>query len=282
MADELNYLEKNKESWNRRTDYHVDSEFYDVKGFLEGRTSLKPIELKLLGDVSNKSILHLQCHFGQDTISLARMGANATGVDLSDNAIKNANLLAEKTSKKREGKVEFICCDVYSLPEHLDKQFDVVFTSYGTIGWLPDLEKWAKIVSQYLKPGGKFIFVEFHPVVWMFDDNFEKVGYNYFNVAPIIETESGTYANRDAPINKEYVCWNHPTSEVLNNLLQNGLTLRSYDEFDYSPYNCFSHTEEFEPGKFRIKHLGNKIPMVFALVAVKDQGKDLVQQRVTN
>ena len=161
MADDLNYLEKNKDSWNRRTDYHVDSEFYDVKGFLRGNTSLKSVELNLLGDIKTKSILHLQCHFGQDTLSLARMGAEATGVDLSDNAIKNANLLAEKAKLK----ADFICCDIYSLPQHLDKQFDIVFTSYGTIGWLPDIDKWAKIVSRYLKPGGKLVFVDFHPVV---------------------------------------------------------------------------------------------------------------------
>lgn len=224
------------------------------------------MELNLLGDVNGKSILHLQCHFGQDTLSLARMGADATGVDLSDNAIYNATLLAEKAKLK----ADFICCDVYSLPQHLEKQFDIVFTSYGTIGWLPDLDKWAKIVSHYLKPGGKFIFAEFHPVVWMFDDDFTKVGYNYFNAGPIIETESGTYADRDAPIHKEYVGWNHPTGEVLTSLLQNGLRLLSYEEFDYSHYNCFKHTEEFEPGKFRIKHLENKIPMMFALVAIKE------------
>ncbi|PBQ33428.1 SAM-dependent methyltransferase [Sphingobacteriaceae bacterium] len=265
MSEELNYLEKNKDSWNRRTDYHLESEFYDVKGFLAGNSSLKEVELNLLGDIRGKSILHLQCHFGQDTLSLARMGAEATGVDLSDNAINNAKLLAEKAGVK----AEFICCDVYSLPEHLNKKYDIVFTSYGTIGWLPDLDKWAKIVSRYLKPGGKFVFAEFHPVVWMFDDDFTKVAYNYFNAGPIIETESGTYADRNAQINKEYVGWNHPTGEVLTSLLQNGLRLLSYEEFDYSPYNCFRHTEEFEPGKFRIKHLGNKIPMIFALLAEK-------------
>lgn len=267
MPDDLNYLEKNKESWNRRTDYHVESEFYDVKGFLAGKSSLKEVELNLLGDIKGKSILHLQCHFGQDTISLARMGAEATGVDISDSAISNAKLLAKKANVQ----AEFICCDVYSLPQHLDKQFDSVFTSYGTIGWLPDLDKWAKIVEQYLKPGGKFIFAEFHPVVWMFDDDFTKVGYNYFNTGAIIETESGTYADRDAPIKNEYVCWNHPTSEVLTSLLQNGLKLLSYQEFDHSLYNCFRHTEEYEPGKFRIKHLGNKIPMMYALVAEKNK-----------
>jgi SAM-dependent methyltransferase len=218
-----------------------------------------------LGDIRGKSILHLQCHFGQDTLSLGRLGANVTGVDLSDKAITRAKELAKQTNID----AEFICCDVYDLPQHLDKKFDIVFTSYGTIGWLPDLNRWAEIIAQFLKPQGKFVFVEFHPVVWMFDDNFEKIGYNYFNAGAIQETESGTYADRDAPITQSYIMWNHGTGEVINSLISNGLELNSFDEFDYSPYNCFKATEEFAPKKFRIKHLENKIPMVFALVATR-------------
>jgi len=265
MSAEENYIEINKKSWNNRTDTHIKSDFYDVDGFLKGRSSLQNIELDLLGDITGKTILHLQCHFGQDTISMARLGATTVGVDLSDKAIENAKNLASQL----DANATFICCDVYDLPNHLDQEFDIVFTSYGTIGWLPDLDKWAKIISKFLKPGGKFIFAEFHPVVWMFDDDFEKVGYNYFNSGAIIETESGTYADRDANITQEYVCWNHPMSEVLNSLIKNGLEINQFEEFDYSPYNCFRHTVEFEPNKFRIAHLGNKIPMVYAIVANK-------------
>lgn len=264
---EKEYIEINKASWNSRTDAHLESEFYDVKGFITGKTSLNKIELDLLGDISGKSILHLQCHFGQDTISLARLGAKVTGVDLSDKAIQSANELAKTTNTQ----ANFICCDLYDLPNHLDEQFDMVFTSYGTIGWLPDLDKWAKIVSRFLKPKGKFLFVEFHPVVWMFDDNFQKVGYNYFNKGPIVETESGTYADKDAPITNQYVTWNHAISEVVNNLIKHGLVINSLDEFDYSPYNCFNKTIEFEPKKFRIEHLENKIPMVYSIMAIKNE-----------
>lgn len=263
--EEYDYLQKNKASWNRRTDYHINSEFYDVPGFLAGKNSLKPIELKLLGDVSGKRILHLQCHFGQDTLSLARMGAHVTGIDFSDNAIMQANLLRDKTNLK----ADFICCDLYSLPQHLNKTFDIVFTSYGTIGWLPDVDKWAAIISHYLIPGGKFVFADFHPVVWMFDDKFEKITYNYFNAGPIVEIENGTYANREAPLNEEYVGWNHSTGEVLSSILSHGLSLSSFEEFDYSPYHCFNNMVETEEGKFRIKHLENKLPMVFALCAKK-------------
>jgi ubiquinone/menaquinone biosynthesis C-methylase UbiE len=207
----------------------------------------------------------LQCHFGQDTISLSRLGATTVGVDLSDKAIETAKELAKTTNTN----AKFICCDVYDLPNHLNQKFDIVYTSYGTIGWLPDMDKWAKVVSHFLKPKGQFVFVEFHPVVWMFDDNFKEIKYNYFNVEPIIEIEEGTYADKSANIKQKEVGWNHDLSEVINSLIKNGLTINSFNEYDYSPYNCFNETIEIEPNKYRIKHLSNKIPMVYSLTAIK-------------
>ncbi|WP_300565952.1 class I SAM-dependent methyltransferase [Flavobacterium sp.] len=261
------YIETNKKTWNNKTDVHIASDFYDNESFLNGKSTLNEIELKLLGDVSGKKILHLQCHFGQDTISLTRLGAKVTGVDLSDKAINKAQEFNQKLGLD----AQFICCDIYDLPQHLDEKFDIVFTSYGTIGWLPDVEKWANVISHFLKPGGKLVFADFHPVVWMYDNDFATVFYSYFNIEPIIETYSGTYADQNAEIETHSVCWNHPTSEVLNALIQSGLEINSFNEYDYSPYNCFNETEEFEKGKFRIKHLENKIPMVFSLVATKKQ-----------
>lgn len=261
----MSYLEKNRNSWNAKTDIHIASDFYGNKTFLAGRNSLNEIELKLLGDIQGKSILHLQCHFGQDTISLSRMGARVTGVDFSEKAIGYAG----RFSRQTKSDTKFICSDIYSLPKQLNTTFDMVFTSYGTIGWLPDLEKWAKIVSSFLKPKGQFIFVEFHPVVWMFDDDFKRIAYNYFNAGPIEESFTGTYTNRDAPIKQETVSWNHSISEVVNSLINNGLSINSLDEFDYSPYNCFNKTVEIATNKFRISHLENKIPMVYAISATK-------------
>lgn len=265
MNTEHHYIEINRQSWNNRTEAHLKSEFYDMEGFLQGKTSLNEIELNLLGDIQGKSILHLQCHFGQDTISLSRLGATATGVDLSDKAIESARKIAKDTHSD----AEFICCDIYDLPNHLDEKFDIVFTSYGVIGWLPDLDKWAKIVSSFLKPDGQFVFVEFHPVVWMFDDDFDKIAYRYFNSGAILESESGTYADKNADITQDYVMWNHGLSEVVNSLLKNGLEINVLDEFDYSPYNCFNKTIEFEPKKYRIAHLDDKIPMLYSISAKK-------------
>ena len=145
--------------------------FYANDNFLKGKSSLNDVELKLLGDVAGKTVLHLQCHFGQDAISLSRLGAKVTGVDLFDKAIDTARQIATDAIAD----AQFICCDIYDLPSHLSEAFDVVFSSYVAISWLPDLDKWASVVSRFLKPNGQFVMVEFHPVVWMFDNNFEKL-----------------------------------------------------------------------------------------------------------
>ena len=198
-------------------------------------------------------------------MTFARMGANVTGIDLSDKAIEKAKNFASKLNLDSK----FVCCDVYDATNHIDEKFDIVFTSYGTIGWLPDLKEWAKVISHFLKPNGVFVMADFHPVIWMYDNDFNEVSYNYFNVEPIFEDESGTYAEKQADITSKSVTWNHPISEILNSLIQNGLELNCFNEYDYSPYNCFNETEEFEPNKFRITKFKNKIPMVYAIKAIK-------------
>jgi SAM-dependent methyltransferase len=259
------YLKVNKDSWNERAKVHYDSDFYDNKSFLKGKSSLKPIELALLGDVKGKSILHLQCHFGQDTISLSKMGAQVTGVDFSEVAIDQARGLA--TEMKTDTK--FVCSDVYSVNEILDQKFDIVFTSYGTIGWLPDINKWAGVVSHFLKPGGQFVFADFHPVVWMFDDDFNKITYKYFNADPIVELSEGTYTDGGDNVSKDTISWNHGMGEVVSSLLDEGLVLNSLKEYDYSPYNCFSNMDEVGTSKFVLKNFGDKLPMVYSILATK-------------
>ncbi|MFN8246109.1 MAG: class I SAM-dependent methyltransferase [Ferruginibacter sp.] len=246
----MDYQQINKDSWNKRTDAHWESGFYDVQGFLDGKSSLNDIELSLLGNIQGKKLLHLQCHFGQDTLSLGRMGADVTGVDLSDRAIARANELSGAAGIP----AEFICCDLYDLPAHLHDTFDIVFSSYGTVGWLPDLDRWASLINRYLKPGGRFIFAEFHPVVWMFDNDFTTVQYNYFKDEAIVENESGTYANREAPISHQSVTWNHSLSELMGSLLKQNM--RNKRAISQAPrlftLQLFNATEEFEPQKFRI------------------------------
>ena len=265
MKPEDNYLELNKKAWNDKTAFHTASDFYDMPGFMSGKSTLQDIELELLGNVSGKKVLHLQCHFGQDTISLARLGAEVTGIDFSESAIQKGRQIAAELNLP----AAFICCDIYSLPEVLNDKFDIVFTSYGTIGWLPDVDRWAAIVSHFLKPGGTFVFADFHPVLWMFDNDFTTITYRYFKDKAIIETETGTYADTSAPISNQTVSWNHSLTEILNSLIKNNLEIQVFNEYDYSPYDCFNGTVEAEPGKFRIANLGNKIPMVYSIKAIK-------------
>ena len=265
MEQSSNYIEVNKALWDEKTKHHVSSAFYKMDDFMSGAASLKDIELSLLGDVKDKTILHLQCHFGQDTLSLARMGAKVTGVDFSGEAIKKARELNEQLGLN----AQFVCSDIYELPRELEGQFDIVFTSYGVLGWLPDMKKWAQVVAKYMKPSGFFILVEFHPIVWMFNNDFTAIEYSYFNKEAIVETVTGTYADRDAEIKMLEIGWNHDLSEVIQSLIGVGLSIASFQEFDTSPHNCFRNTVEINPGKFQIKGLEGRIPMVYALKAVK-------------
>jgi ubiquinone/menaquinone biosynthesis C-methylase UbiE len=263
----MDYIKSNKQFWNQNVESHMTSEFYDVENFLQGKSSLRDIELALLGDVKDKTILHLQCHFGQDTLSLQRKGAQCTGVDFSEQAI----LQAKKLNTYLQLSATFICSDVYILPQIHEHQYDIVYTTYGTIGWLPDIKKWAKVVSQYLKPGGKLVFVEFHPVVWMYDNDFTKIEYNYFNDTPIIENEEGSYADKDAERKATSISWNHGMASVMQALIDEGLQINDVQEYNYSPYNCFKHCKQIGTNKYIIEPLGQKIPLVYSLVCTKNQ-----------
>ena len=274
------YFEANKQSWNKRTTVHKDSAFYDLDSFKKGKSSLNNIELEELGDVKGKTLLHLQCHFGMDTMSWAREGANCVGVDLSDEAIN----LAKEINDELKLKTEFICANIYDLKDALkvppwegfrEAGFDIVFTSYGTIGWLPDLDKWANIVAHFLKPGGIFYIADFHPALWMMDENFENIKYSYFNAAVITEEISGTYTDRDAPIRSTEHGWNHSFSEIITALLKHDLQIVQFNEFSYSPYNCFNNLQQGADGMWRIKGMDEKMPMMYSIKAVKTSPRKL-------
>ena len=155
----------NRRNWNERTPVHAATEFDDVDGFKAGRMTLHDVERREVGDVDRKTLLHLQCHFGLDTMSWARLGATATGVDFSDAAID----LAKSLNDDLELHTRFIQSDVYDLPDVLDEEFDVVFTSYGVLVGLPDLDRWASVIHRMLRPGGTFYVVDFHPFLDAFE-----------------------------------------------------------------------------------------------------------------
>lgn len=257
------YFEANREGWNLRTEVHKNSTFYNVEDWKKGGNSLTPIELREVGDVRGKSLLHLQCHFGQDTLSWARQGATVTGCDLSDKAIEYAREL----SAELQLPAQFVCCNLYDLPQHLEGQYDIIFTSYGTIGWLPDLDRWAAVIAHFLKPGGFFYIADFHPVVWMLDDRMEYLKYPYHGGEVILTEQVGTYAERYAEIEYKEYGWNHSLSEIINSLIQHGLRIEFLNEYPYSPYDCFDKTVKGEDGNYRIQGLEGIIPMVYSIKA---------------
>jgi len=262
----MDYLKINKKSWNERVAHHISGALYDMENFLKGANSLRDIEMAFLGNIEGKSILHLQCHFGQDTLSLEGLGAQVTGVDFSDVAIQKAEeTLLSGVVQSDPGLIEFDF-----IPSGDFMEFDYVFASYGTINWLPDIEKWASIVSKFLKPTGQLIFAEFHPFIWMFDDDLNKIIYKYSDSRPILEVDTSTYGAKDIKAEFECVTWNHGIGDVINALIKNGLKIDDFQEYDYSPWDSFSNTIEFAPNKFHIKHVGNKIPYVYSILATKE------------
>ena len=249
----------NRTGWDRRAEAHYRSRFYDVAGFLKGATSLRDIELRELGPVAGLRLLHLQCHFGLDTLSWARLGAICTGVDLSPVAIDRARQLARQTGLA----AQFVCSNVYDYGGGAAGPFDIVFTSYGAICWLPDLARWASVVSSNLAVGGTFYMVEFHPLYDLIS------GYPYFATDVPDVDEHGTYTENGSEAVARLASWGHPLSSTVNALAAHGIQIVHLNEFPYSPYNCFEGLQEREPGRFYLQHAGNDVPMVYSILGKK-------------
>lgn len=262
---ESEWFALNRASWNARTPVHLRSRFYALDAFRAGESSLRSIEREQVGDVRDRSLLHLQCHFGQDTLSWARLGARVTGLDLSDASIAEARALAAELAIP----ARFIEGNVYDAPALLEgERFDIVFTSYGVLGWLPRLEPWARAVVECLRPAGVFHLVEFHPLTWIWDDAFERLVYPYDAPGePIVTDQTGTYADPSAPVQLRDVGFNHGLGSVVSALLDQGLRLERLVEHDWSPYAIFPDMEEVAPGRFRMRRFGRKLPLVYGLVA---------------
>lgn len=262
----MNSFEYNRESWNELTTLHAKSSFYDIDSFRKGKTSLNPIEIKELGDVKGKKILHLQCHFGMDTLSLARQGAEVTGVDISDSSIEKATAL----SAELKIPAKFIRSNVYEIEQVLSETFDIVFTSYGAINWLDDLDKWAKLIKRYLKPNGVFYMVEFHPFIYTLNGNSE-ISESYFKTHALETAVEKSYTDKSEVSNKKlkHIEWHHSLSEVLNSLITNGLKIEFLNEFPYQVYNCFPNLTENQEGNWVSKKYGDKIPHMYSVKAKK-------------
>lgn len=263
------YLKKNFDMWNDWAPLHAESEFYDVEGFKKGRNTLDAIELEEVGDVTGKSLLHLQCHFGLDTLSWARLGGRVTGIDFSNKAID----IARSLSKELGIEADFICSGVYDLRNNLDGKFDIVYTSAGVLCWLPDLKQWAEIISHFLKPGGFFYILESHPFSHVFDDSENitelKVEHSYFHSPEPTKWEiEGSYAG--VQTDRQYISyeWTHSMGEIINSLISSGLRIEFLHEFPVLFFKWFPFMEEDdEEGWWRLP--GDKLPLTFSIKATK-------------
>ncbi|MEX0920498.1 MAG: class I SAM-dependent methyltransferase [Candidatus Pacearchaeota archaeon] len=265
------YLKSNKKLWNELTKLHQEkNNLYSINDFRSGKTTLSKTEINELGDISGKKILHLQCHFGLDSLSLAKMGARVTGVDFSEESIKLANHL----NKESKLSVKFICADLYDLPEILNGKFDIVFTSYGVLLWLPDLNRWAKIISHFLKSKGLFYIIEGHPFSMILENKGKGINLfvkkSYFHNSPVKEKRGRDYANPKQQLKNTAYTWNHPISEVINSLVREGLKIDFLHEF---PYSCEAHYNNMELKKEGWWFKGKReiIPMMFSLRATKEK-----------
>ena len=259
------YSETNRTLWDARTEIHVKSSFYDMEAFKRSRNSLMTIEKPILSELSGEKVLHLQCHFGQDTLSIAQYGAEVTGVDFSQKAVNTARSLSEELQIPST----FVESDIYQLQDHLTGQFDFIFTSYGVLCWLADLKKWGEIVDHFLKPGGTFYIVEFHPVMYMLDFDQRNLAYDYFNTGAFEDLEEKTYVDGGEHGPMKSYFWQHSMAEIWNALNNQNLVLERFEEYDYSPYNCFPQMKEIGRRRYQLD-LPLQLPHLFEMVWKKN------------
>ena len=242
MADSSAYLDANRTFWDELVGIHVAStgpDGYDVDALRRGERRLHAIEETELGSVDGLDVLHLQCHFGVDSLILAQRGARVTGLDFSPAAVAAARALADDLGLDSR----FVEGDLYAAPDLIDGRFDLVYVTWGTICWLPDLAGWAKVAARFLKPGGRFYFCDAHPAARVFDDSAEaaalpagtlRLRYPYFHrAAPTTNTVTADYADPTAEIrNQRSYEWEHSVSDIVNAVIGAGLRLDWLHEHD--------------------------------------------------
>jgi SAM-dependent methyltransferase len=278
----------NRSTWDAWTEINYESAFYDVEAFLRGavpnRARLDALDAELLGDVRGRSLLHLQCHFGLDTLTQARRGATVVGVDFSSAAIRRARALARKTDLA--DRAEFVEHDVLTLD--LERTFDLVYTSWGVLGWLGDLDVWAAVVARHLRPGGRFVLIEGHPFALVFDGGesqhpeqqvlarapddpllLYRPIYSYFPGDPLRLESNQVYSDPAARIDSVTFEWQHSLSEIVGALLAAGLQIELLAEYPFCAWQMFPWMQQSDDGVWVLPPSHPDLPLSFALGASK-------------
>jgi SAM-dependent methyltransferase len=267
-------MDANREHWDEATDIHARGNVYGMEDFRAGRCMLDPIEVEEVGDVTGKTLLHLQCHFGLGTLSWARRGANVTGVDFSPKAIALARSLAAEAGIG----ARFIESNVYDLPAALTGGFDIVFCSYGVLCWLPDLKRWGEIVARFLQPGGFFYIADAHPFIRVFpmdedirDGSTELRPYfSYFHdPAGTRWPPSADYADEAARFTTPEHIWQHSMGDIVNALVTAGLRIDFLHEFPTCTWKVIAFAEPVDRGAWGLGPRFPQLPLTFSLKATK-------------
>ncbi|MFI5491595.1 class I SAM-dependent methyltransferase [Actinoplanes sp. NPDC051859] len=270
------YRAVNRANWDERAPVHAASPDYRVADFIRDPAHLSDVvtfDLPLLGDIRGMRGLHLQCHIGTDTVSLARLGATMTGLDFSAASIAEARKLAERSGTP----VDFVESDVYGAADVLKAgSFDLVFTGIGAIGWLPDIRQWARVVATLLRPGGRLFIREGHPVLWALQDDREDgllvLDFDYFeHEAPLVWDEDGTYVETDHSFEHTTThSWNHGMGEIVTALLEAGMTVTGLVEHDSVPWEALPGAMTKLPGgEWQLTDRPRRLPHTYTLQAVR-------------
>ncbi|MEU6710138.1 class I SAM-dependent methyltransferase [Nonomuraea sp. NPDC046802] len=260
----MDYLQVNRANWNARVPIHVGSDFYDVRGFkVDGRIALTPFEREEVGDVTGRSLVHLQCHFGLDTLSWARLGADVTGLDFSDAAIAQARALSDECGIP----AKFVTADVYDAVKALGERYDIVYTGLGALVWLPDLTRWARTVAALLKPGGFLYLAEFHPFGDILDDESgTTVTHDYFDPDPHVWEEAHTYTGSEILEHQTSVQFQHGIGEVVSAVAAAGLRMEFLHEHDHTLFARYA-TLVADGKEYRLPEGAPKVPLMYSLRA---------------
>ncbi|MPZ99416.1 MAG: methyltransferase domain-containing protein [Dehalococcoidia bacterium] len=265
------YRETNRLNWDSRVPVHVASRAYDWEGFVAGGSSLDPVEVEELGDVSGKRLLHLQCHFGRDTLSWARLGATVTGIDFSPAAIEAARRLSAESGVPGR----FVEAELYDSPNILDERFDIVYTGIGALCWLPDIRGWAEVVARFLEPGGRLYLREGHPGLWALDDERDDrllvTRYPYFETPePQRWVTPNTYTDGPELEHPTTYEWNHGLGEIVTALIDAGLRLEFLHEHRFVDWQALPWMVRADPGRYRLPEGDERLPLMYSLRAVKE------------
>ncbi len=267
------YLRINLANWNSRVPHHEIGYRLEEHHDPAHLSGVVRFDLPRLGSVAGLDAVHLQCHIGTDTVSLAKLGARMTGLDFSEPALDVARRLAADCGQE----IEYVCSDVYAAVEELGRErFDLVFTGIGALCWLPDVRRWAQVVADLLRPGGRLFIREGHPMLWALcdprPDGLLVVEYPYFEVkggTPFSEPVS--YVEHEGELDSpDTVSFNHGMAEIINALWGAGLQLTMFEEHDSIPWNAFAEEMvEDEDGEFRLRDHPERLAASYTLQAVK-------------